>query len=206
LNLRLHPYQVSRAKRGADQRFPRSRASVRGEGMRSNSPTSAPSRGRHALSRLLLIRFAPLDLGCQGQRATSEVATRDNLARPGRPHGQGLGTADEVGAHRDGVGKDRSDRGCLCWHTVELQALVGGSAAGAASTAPMPGLQATWPVRIALRWPLTNPARVDWSSKPIGPIAHSFRGSSGVKSRGRHIANGEHPLVHALVAGNHPLG
>jgi hypothetical protein len=30
-----HPYQVSRAKRCADQRFPRSLASVRGEGMRS---------------------------------------------------------------------------------------------------------------------------------------------------------------------------
>src|SRR5215217_4606841 len=38
LNLRLHPYQVSRAKRCADRRFPRSPASVRGEGMRSNAP------------------------------------------------------------------------------------------------------------------------------------------------------------------------
>ena len=35
LNLRPHPYQVSRAKRCADRRFPRSRATVRGEGMRS---------------------------------------------------------------------------------------------------------------------------------------------------------------------------
>jgi hypothetical protein len=35
VRLRPHPYQVSRAKRCADRRFPRSRASVRGEGMRS---------------------------------------------------------------------------------------------------------------------------------------------------------------------------
>ena len=34
LNQRPHPYQVSRAKRCADQRFPRSRATVRGQGMR----------------------------------------------------------------------------------------------------------------------------------------------------------------------------
>jgi hypothetical protein len=38
LNLRLHPYQVSRAKRCAQGRFPRSHATVRGQGMRSNSP------------------------------------------------------------------------------------------------------------------------------------------------------------------------
>jgi hypothetical protein len=36
LNLRLHPYQLSRAQRCADRRFPRSLATVRGEGMRSN--------------------------------------------------------------------------------------------------------------------------------------------------------------------------
>jgi hypothetical protein len=35
LNQRPHPYQVSRAKRCADRRFPRSLATVRGEGMRS---------------------------------------------------------------------------------------------------------------------------------------------------------------------------
>jgi hypothetical protein len=39
LNLRPHPYQVSRAKRCADRRFPRSPRSVGGEGMRSNSLT-----------------------------------------------------------------------------------------------------------------------------------------------------------------------
>jgi hypothetical protein len=38
LNQRPHPYQVSRAKRCAQGRFPRSLATVRGEGMRSNSP------------------------------------------------------------------------------------------------------------------------------------------------------------------------
>jgi hypothetical protein len=37
LNLGPHPYQVSRAKRCADRRFPRSLASVRGQGMRSYS-------------------------------------------------------------------------------------------------------------------------------------------------------------------------
>ena len=35
LNLGPHPYQVSRAKRCADHRFPRSLATVRGQGMRS---------------------------------------------------------------------------------------------------------------------------------------------------------------------------
>jgi hypothetical protein len=36
-NQRPHPYQVSRAKRCADRRFPRSRMSVRGVGKRSNT-------------------------------------------------------------------------------------------------------------------------------------------------------------------------
>jgi hypothetical protein len=44
LNQRPHPYQVSRAKRCADRRFPRSRASARGEGMRSNSPPGSAHR------------------------------------------------------------------------------------------------------------------------------------------------------------------
>jgi hypothetical protein len=38
LNQRPHPYQVSRAQRCADRRFPRSSLSVRGEGMRSCTP------------------------------------------------------------------------------------------------------------------------------------------------------------------------
>jgi hypothetical protein len=37
LNLGPHPYQISRAQRCADRRFPRSPLSVGGEGMRSNS-------------------------------------------------------------------------------------------------------------------------------------------------------------------------
>jgi hypothetical protein len=37
LNQRPHPYQVSRAQRCADRRFPRSPPSVRAEGMRSNA-------------------------------------------------------------------------------------------------------------------------------------------------------------------------
>ena len=36
LNQRPHPYRLSRAQRCADRRFPRSLATVRGEGMRSN--------------------------------------------------------------------------------------------------------------------------------------------------------------------------
>jgi hypothetical protein len=36
LNQRPHPYQVSRAKRCANRRFPKSLATVTGEGMRSN--------------------------------------------------------------------------------------------------------------------------------------------------------------------------
>jgi hypothetical protein len=47
LNLGPHPHQVSRAQRCADRRFPRSPASVRDEGMRSNSPPGAAHR-RHA--------------------------------------------------------------------------------------------------------------------------------------------------------------
>jgi hypothetical protein len=45
LNQRPHPHQVSRAKRCAQGRFPRSPASVKGEGMRSNSSAqTAPIR------------------------------------------------------------------------------------------------------------------------------------------------------------------
>ena len=44
LNQRPHPYQQSGVKRHADQRFPRSLANVRGEGMRSNSPPRSAHR------------------------------------------------------------------------------------------------------------------------------------------------------------------
>ena len=44
----------------------------------------------------LLVGLAPLDLGRQGHRATSEVATRDDRARLGRPYGHGLSTTNEV--------------------------------------------------------------------------------------------------------------
>jgi hypothetical protein len=49
LNQRPHPYQVSRAKRCADRRFPRSLPSVRGEGMRSNRTPGSKHR-RYAVS------------------------------------------------------------------------------------------------------------------------------------------------------------
>jgi predicted ester cyclase len=45
LNQRPHPYQQSRAQRCADRRFPRSRATVRGQVMRSNNLSD---RGGHA--------------------------------------------------------------------------------------------------------------------------------------------------------------
>jgi hypothetical protein len=70
----------------------------------------------------LLIGLPPLDLGRLGQRATSVVATRDDRARLGRPYGHGLSTTNEVGAHRDGIVQDRSDRARPCWHATKLQA------------------------------------------------------------------------------------
>jgi hypothetical protein len=161
-----------------------------------------PEPWSHALGRLLLVGFAPLDLGCQGQRATSEVATRDNLARPGRPHGQGLGTADEVRAHWDGVGTDRSDRGCLCWHTVNSKLSLGECGwGGIASTHAWPPsyMAGSHPARLAADHPCSSRlvVQADW------PNHHNSRGSL---SRTRHITTGEHPLVDAFVAGHHPLG
>jgi hypothetical protein len=50
LNLGPHPYQVSRAKRCADRRFPRSLLSVRGEGMRSNASTGNASRWQFTIA------------------------------------------------------------------------------------------------------------------------------------------------------------
>jgi hypothetical protein len=142
--------------------------------------STAPSRGRHALGRLLLVGFAPLDLGCQGQRATSEVATRDNLARPGRPHGQGLGTADEVRAHWDGVGTDRSDRGCLCWHTVNSKLSLGECGwGGIASTHAWPPsyMAGSHPAPLAADQPCSSRLVVQADR----PNHHNSRGSSGVK-------------------------
>ena len=46
LNQRPHPYQVSRAKRCAERRFPRSPLSVTGEGMRSNASTGNATKWR----------------------------------------------------------------------------------------------------------------------------------------------------------------
>ena len=45
LNLGPHPYQVSRAKRCAQRRFPRSPRSVRGKGMRSNNVVRTGAQG-----------------------------------------------------------------------------------------------------------------------------------------------------------------
>jgi hypothetical protein len=46
LNLGPHPHQVSRAQRCADRRFPRSLATVRGQGMRSNNLVRTGARTR----------------------------------------------------------------------------------------------------------------------------------------------------------------
>jgi hypothetical protein len=140
----------------------------------------------------------------------SGAARRQRSRYPGQPR-QARSTSRAGPRHRRrsqsplGWSRDGSVRS---WVSVlaycETPSYRWGSAVGVASPAPMPGLQATWPVRIPLRWPLTNPARVDWSSKPIGPITTTRVAPQG--SRTRHIATGEHPLVHALVAGHHPLG
>jgi hypothetical protein len=56
---RAHPYQVSRAKRCADRRFPKSPLSVRGEGMRSNRQTwtDAPTRCPHQCQPPIRVRW-----------------------------------------------------------------------------------------------------------------------------------------------------
>src|SRR4029453_597727 len=48
LNLRLHPYQQSRAHRHATLRFPRSRVTVRGEVMRCSKVCAKSGSGRLA--------------------------------------------------------------------------------------------------------------------------------------------------------------
>jgi hypothetical protein len=53
-----------------------------------------------ALGQVLLLGgLAMLDLGRQGHRAATEVATEDNLAGLGRPHGQGGSAPDEIGTY-----------------------------------------------------------------------------------------------------------
>jgi hypothetical protein len=72
LNLRPHPYQVSRAKRCADQRFPRSLATVRGEGMRSNSPPgSAHRRTAVAADTVCHQPVADKAMGLPGERGSA---------------------------------------------------------------------------------------------------------------------------------------
>jgi hypothetical protein len=59
LNLGPHPYQVSRAQRCAERRFPRSPVSVRGEGMRSNASTGNAPGGGYDSSHWTVRRSSP---------------------------------------------------------------------------------------------------------------------------------------------------
>jgi hypothetical protein len=77
LNQRPHPYQVSRAKRCADRRFPRSLATVRGEGMRSRWIRSQRCRqarlahtpiGGSSISPTAVVEAWPADAGDQHDR------------------------------------------------------------------------------------------------------------------------------------------
>jgi hypothetical protein len=71
LNLRPHPYQVSRAQRCADRRFPRSLASVRGQGMRSYSPPgSAHGRAAGAAGKVGQQPLACKMMGLPGGRGS----------------------------------------------------------------------------------------------------------------------------------------
>jgi hypothetical protein len=72
LNQRPHPYQVSRAQRCADRRFPRSPVSVRGEGMRSNSPPGlAHRRNAVAAGNLCHQPVADKAMGLPGGRGSA---------------------------------------------------------------------------------------------------------------------------------------
>ena len=83
LNQRPHPYQVSRAKRCADRRFPRSPPSVRGEGMRSNSPPGSAQtqcRGRRQGMRATGIRQG--DGAAGWARQPHQLADRGGVRQP----------------------------------------------------------------------------------------------------------------------------
>jgi hypothetical protein len=124
------------------------------------------------------LRLARLGLSGAARRQRSRY--RDNLARPGRPHGQGLGTADEVRVHWDGVGTDRSDRGCLCWHTVKLQAIAGGVRLGWHRQHPCLAssyMAGSHPAPLAADQPCSSRLVVQADR----PNHHNSRGSSGVK-------------------------
>jgi len=70
LNQRPHPYQVSRAKRCADRRFPRSLPTVRGEGMRS-------SRLRSKRCRQARLAYMPIGDSSISPPAVAEVWPAD---------------------------------------------------------------------------------------------------------------------------------
>jgi hypothetical protein len=77
LNLRPHPYQQSRAERHADQRFPRSLASVKGEVIRCYS-LAEPAHGRDAVAagKIGQQPVAGQGVGAAGGRG-SPIAWRD---------------------------------------------------------------------------------------------------------------------------------
>ena len=108
LNLGSHPYQVSRAKRCAERRFPRSLRSVRGEGMRSNSSARISAqtqcRGRRQGTRSTIADKA---MGLPGGRGSAIGrgawlgVDPQALAVDVAPHGRGLRVA--VGHDRGGA-------------------------------------------------------------------------------------------------------
>jgi hypothetical protein len=86
---------------------------------------------------------------------------------------------------------------------MKLQAIAGGCGwGGIASTHAWPPsyMAGSHPAPLAADQPCSSRLVVQADR----PNHHNSRGSSG--SRTRNIATGEHPLVHALVAGHHPLG
>ena len=93
MNQRPHPYQVSRAKRCAERRFPRSPATVRGKGMRSNS--SAHTRWWAALGASQRADRPPRRTGsilgqCRsgGSSGRVELGSRPIHHLTGRGHGR----------------------------------------------------------------------------------------------------------------------
>jgi hypothetical protein len=120
LNLGPHPYQVSRAQRCADRRFPRSLASVRGEGMRSNSPPgSAHGRAAGAAGKVGKPPSPARRWGCRVARQPHRIGvamSSDQAAwparnlRPARMASIAASAVATGGAILDGPGRSAVDR------------------------------------------------------------------------------------------------
>jgi hypothetical protein len=129
LNQRPHPYQVSRAKRCADRRFPRSLASVGGEGMRSNNLTG-PGRtprcrrqGNTTNPSIAAAAFGGADLSMTWA-GTKGVSREPRFSALSQESGQ-VGTSDPPTGH---VGWSSHAVRCVrstthCWATASTGAL-----------------------------------------------------------------------------------